>query len=368
MYLGQLSMVNFRNYESADLTFKSKINLIYGLNAQGKTNFLEAIYLLCLGRSFRQATNQDILRIGSSYFTIKGHLNLDNHLEKVVALQYIKNAKKEVSVDRKRLQGHSEIFGSFPVVVISPDDYKITSGGPSERRRFIDILLSQVSVSYLGHLQDYHRVLKQRNKILQDMKTGMSVAESTLEPWTEKMITAGSKILRDRHHFISEYSRLLDPVYREYSTTNDSIAVVIDSIVLAPDFESNYISALKKYAAKERALGVSLVGPHRDDLVISINGRDIRTYGSRGEHKSVVIALKLAELQFLKIKRDETPIFLLDDCFSELDDIREQRVFSSLQGLGQMFITSPRERSVLESIEPENISKYHVQNGVIFHH
>ncbi len=360
-------MVNFRNYESADLAFKSEINLIYGLNAQGKSNFLEAIYLLCLGRSFRQATNQDLLKIGSSYFTVKGHIILDNHLEKVVALQYTKNAKKEISVDRKRLNGHAEIFGRFPIVVISPDDYKVTTGGPAERRRFIDILLSQVSVSYLAHLQDYHRVLKQRNKILQDMKSGLRAAESTLEPWTEKMVSVGAKIIRERHHFIVEYSRMLDPLYRGYSASNDSISVAIDSTVSASAVEQNYVSTLKKAAAKERALGVSLVGPHRDDLVITINGKDIRNYGSRGEHKSVVIALKLAELKFLKHKREETPIFLLDDCFSELDEIREKNVFSSFQDFGQMFLTSPRQRDVLESIAPENISKYHVQNGVIQH-
>ncbi len=365
MHLEKLAMVNFRNYEKAEVHFKSKINLIFGLNAQGKTNFLEAIYLLCLGRSFRQAKNQDLLRIGSSYFTIEGRLNYDNALVKVAALHYQRDGKKEISIDRKRMRGYSDIFGAFPVVIISPEDYKITTGGPAERRRFIDILLSQISLSYLTHLQEYQRILKQRNRILQDMKAGKLVADSTIAPWNEKMISVGSKIVGARYDFVEEFVRWLRPIYREYSGAHEEIGLRLETLVSRENSEQSFAVELNRLSQRERALGVSLVGPHRDDLIITINGRELRTFGSRGEHKALMIALKLAELQFLKNKKDETPIFLLDDCFSELDEVREKNVFFSFQGLGQMVITSPRQKDFFGEADAGEVSRFVVENGVI---
>jgi DNA replication and repair protein RecF len=365
MLLDKLSMVNFRNYESAEVSFKSKINLIYGLNAQGKTNFLEAIYLLCLGRSFRQAKNQDLLKIGSPHFTVEGHIKLDNDLDKVLALQYVKDGKKEISINRKRLAGYTEVFGNFPAVVLSPEDYRITTGAPAERRRFIDILLSQISLSYLMCLQEYQRVLKQRNKILNDIKSGGRVADSTVEPWTEKLVEAGGKIIRDRYEFLSEYTLGLQPIYREYSASKDEISLRVESLASEQDTEMSFRSALMKLGRKERIVGRSLVGPHRDDLMIAINGRDIRAFGSRGEHKTALIAMKLAELQFLREKKDETPILLLDDCFSELDEVREEQVFFSFHEVGQMFLTTPRARGFLSGSNSNDTAAYFVENGGI---
>lgn len=358
-------MVNFRNYEKAEVNVASKIILICGLNAQGKTNFLEAIYLLCLGKSFRQAKNQDLLKIGSPHFTIEGHFKFDNQLDKVVALQYVMDGKKEVSVDRKRLPGYADVFGTFPAVVISPEDYRITTGGPAERRRFIDILLSQISFSYLSNLQEYQRVLKQRNKILQDIKSGLRITEATLEPWTVKLVEIGSKIIDERVRQLKDFVETLVPIYKKYSGSRDELALAIETQVSLHEIEESYRAALKKLSSKEKILGRSLVGPHRDDLLITINGRDIRVYGSRGEHKSAVIAFKLAELQFIKKKKEETPIVLLDDCFSELDDVREKEVFFSLQGLGQMFITTPREKNFFETKSAGEVTKYVVENGHI---
>ncbi|HEX9653677.1 MAG TPA: hypothetical protein VGA99_08195, partial [bacterium] len=205
----------------------------------------------------------------------------------------------------------------------------------------------------------------QRNRLLQNIKSGHRVAEAAIEPWTEKMIALGNKIVSDRFRLIGELAGLLAPIYREYSGSNDEVRITIESQVQPHHGEEAYWTALKNLKQRERQLGVSLVGPHRDDLNISINDRDLRDYGSRGEHKSVLIALRLAELQFLKQKREETPVFLLDDCFSELDETRERGVFFSFHGLGQMFLTSPRELGFLEEAVSSEISKYRVQNGVI---
>ncbi|MFQ5560677.1 MAG: DNA replication/repair protein RecF [Nitrospinota bacterium] len=332
----------------AEICFSNQVNLVYGLNAQGKTNLLEAIYLVCLGRSFRGSKNQDLLRKKAPFFTIQGKIKLDNDLKKSVVVHYARDGKKEISINSKRLQSHSSIFGEFPIVVMSPDDYRITTGGPSERRRFFDILLSQVSISYLTNLQEYHRILKQRNKILQQIKEGGGINRSAVEPWTEGLVRVGSKIITERMEFLEEFVRVLKPIYREYTISKDEIEILIESTV---DFdekdgvESRFEAVIQEVNEKERILGISLVGPHRDDFTITINGNYLRSYGSRGEHKSVLISLKIAEFNYLRFKRQERAVFLLDDYYSELDDFREKRVFLSLQDLGQIFLTSPKTKT-----------------------
>ncbi len=372
MHLEKLSLVNFRNYTETEAAFSPDLNLIYGLNAQGKTNFLEAIYLVCLGRSFRVAKNQELVKKDSSFFTIEGSLTLDNQIEKKAVLRYIKDGKKEISIDRKKLTKHSKIFGQFPIVVMAPDELKITSGAPSERRRFIDIFLSQVSLSYLINLQEYNRIIKQRNRILQQIRDGQGVSEMSMQPWTQRVVEVGCEIINSRNKFIHEFSEKLQSIYKKYTESQDTLRIFIESTVTIQREiceTEDFYNALGSVKKKERILGTTLVGPHRDDLIFQINGMDLRKYGSRGEHKSVLVALKIAEFRYLKIKQDETPIMLLDDCYSELDNLREEKVFNSLNDLGQIFMTSPKE-SILENQRGQsekfsNVSKFYIESGNI---
>jgi len=374
MHLEKILMVSFRNFSAAEATFSSDLNLIYGLNAQGKTNFLEAIYLICLGRSFRVAKNQELVKKDESFFTIDGNLTLDNQIKKRTVLRYIRDGKKEISIDRKKLTKHSKIFGQFPIVVMAPDEFKITSGGPSERRRFIDIFLSQVSLSYLTNLQEYNRILKQRNRVLQQIRDGQAVSETSIEPWTQRLVEVGCEIINARNIFILEFSETLQAIYKKYTESRDSLKIFIESTVtLRHEIceTEDFYGAFQSVKNKEKVLGTTLVGPHRDDLVFKINGMDLRKYGSRGEHKSVLVALKIAEFRYLKLKQDETPIMLLDDCYSELDNLREEKVFKSLKDLGQIFMTSPRE-SILDNQRGQfdnfsNISRFCIENGKIEH-
>ena len=374
MHLEKILMVSFRNFSAAEATFSSDLNLIYGLNAQGKTNFLEAIYLICLGRSFRVAKNQEMVKKDESFFTIDGNLTLDNQIKKRTVLRYIRDGKKEISIDRKKLTKHSKIFGQFPIVVMAPDEFKITSGGPSERRRFIDIFLSQVSLSYLTNLQEYNRILKQRNRVLQQIRDGQAVPETSIEPWTQRLVEVGCEIINARNIFILEFSETLQAIYKKYTESRDILKIFIESTVtLRHEIceTEDFYGAFQSVKNKEKVLGTTLVGPHRDDLVFKINGMDLRKYGSRGEHKSVLVALKIAEFRYLKLKQDETPIMLLDDCYSELDNLREEKVFKSLKDLGQIFMTSPRE-SILDNQRGQfdnfsNISRFYIENGNIEH-
>jgi DNA replication and repair protein RecF len=367
MFLEKVAIVNFRNYVKAEVN-PSKINLIFGLNAHGKTNILEAIYLLCLGRSFRTANNQELIRIGDSFFIVEGNVVLDSGIKKKVVIQF-KEGKKEIAIDHKRLRSHSDIFGNFPIVVFSPEDYRITSGGPSERRRFLDLLLSQVSVKYLTSLQEYVRILKQRNKILQNIRDGLPIKETTLEPWTQQLVNTGSEIVEERYKFINDFSSLINPIYKQLTNSEDELRVSIESSIFVNEsksYQENFHTSLLKAKSKERLMGVTLVGPHRDDIIFQINGLDLRKFGSRGEHKSVLISIKMAEIKFINRKKDEKPILLLDDYYSELDKRREENILHSLQGLGQIFLTSPKESAFNTAFNfQKDVSFFYVEDGQI---
>ncbi len=364
MVLKRLRLTNFRNYTKADVAFSSSMNIIYGLNAQGKTNFLEAIYLLCLGRSFRLARNQDLIKGEEDFFLLEGEFILDNGIDKKVVLNYIRDRRKEISVNRKKIRGHSEIFGHFPVVVMAPDEFKITSGGPAERRRFLDILLSQVSLSYLVNLQEYSRTLKQRNKILQCLRDGKNVSSSAMEPWSDKLVDVGSKIIVSRRKFIEDFSSLLTDIYQNFSRTKDKLTVHLQSKISFSDGEKlkrNFEVELLKNKEREKIFGSTLVGPHRDDVIFQINGMDLRRFGSRGEHKSVLISIKIAEFHYIQERRKEVPLLLLDDCYSELDEFREEQVFDSLQNLGQICLTTPKVDSAPDNEFLKKLFKNHSQ-------
>lgn len=372
MHLERLSIVNFRNYAEAEASFSPNLNLVYGLNAQGKTNLLEAIYLICLGRSFRLAKNKELVKSESSFFTIGGNLVLDNQIEKKTVLRYVRDGKKEICIDRKKLTTNSKIIGQFPIVIMAPDEFKITSGGPSERRRFIDIFLSQVSISYLTNLQEYNRILKQRNSILQQIREGRGQPETSIQPWSQRLVEIGCKIINARNQFIKEFSGMVESVYKRLTESRDVFRISVESTIPTKQeicTTEDFYSALNSVKRKERILGTTLVGPHRDDLIFRINDLDLRKYGSRGEHKSALLAIKMSEFRCLKSRRDETPIVLLDDCYSELDNLREEKVFGLLADLGQIFLTTPQETLSKEQANRlrsfSQISRFHVESGHI---
>ena len=372
MHIDRLSLSNFRNYDNVEISFSSELNIILGLNAQGKTNLIEAIYITCLGRSFRSAGSEEILKEGANFFTISASLSIANGLQRRVAVQYQKNGKKQISVDLKKLRSNAELIGKFPIVVMSPDDYRITTGGPSERRRFVDILISQLSLSYLNDLQEYNRVLKQRNRVLQNLKLGFETDRRALDPWTQNLTKIGTRVIEERLNFLSEFLPVVNSIYDYYTNSKDTVAMSIRSSVTLNEGSSlceSFSHALSESSERERAMGATLVGPHRDDLDIKINGKDLRRYGSRGEHKSTLISLRLAEFEILKSKKSEVPIILCDDFHSELDTIREDKVFSSLCGLGQVFLTSPKEDVLFSNPERfncfRNVQKFSVLEGRI---
>jgi len=343
MILNSIELADFRNYRHVSLEFSANNNFFIGNNAQGKTNLLEAIYLLCLSKSFRTKHEKEAILFSAEQFLIKGEFFLHStHLHKIVFGCSIKQGK-EIIINRKRLNKISELIGNFPVVISSPEEYDLTLGPPPERRKFVDILLSQIYRKYFSLLQDYHRIVLQRNSILSNWKYSGSKTPSLLEPWDEKLIHVGSDLIIYRKKFSEQFSEKISMIYSKLVYSEEILSFEYKPNINAETYDEiryRFNERLAQHKNNEIQRGMSLIGPHRDDFVFKINGRELKKYGSRGQHKTVLITLVIAESHLIEELKNEKPIILIDDLYSELDVEREQKILDLINGMGQIFITS----------------------------
>jgi len=369
MILSSLELESFRNYITENINFNNYKNIISGKNAQGKTNLLEAIYLTCISKSFKTRIEKEMICFGENGFTLKGNFKSDNGSDKTVFIQYDENHGKQLFVNRKKINTLSDFIGQFPIIITSPEEYNLTSGAPNERRRFIDILLSQISIKYIHNLQKFYRITKQRNKILCERKFSDQQLKKILEPWDESLIEAGSLIIFERAKFTEKFNTLLLDVYQNLNISNETIDFTYKSNLQffnTDTIKEDYQKKLHNIFHLELKQGKSLLGPHRDDFIFQINGKNLRTFGSRGQHKTVLISLTIAEFTIIKEKLNETPIILIDDLYSEIDKNREQRIMDVLQNLGQIFITTTLELDEIKNLVLTNNFKYfYLEDGKI---
>lgn len=336
MILRKLSLRNFRNYDSLDLEFSASANFICGNNGQGKSNFLEAIHLLAVTRSFRPCSDRDLLKFDHDRFEISGEFWDEAQIRRHVNVCYSSETGKEISLDRKRLTSAAALIGVIPVVHFSPESHRITSGPPAERRRFVDMLLCQSSPAYLTDWQEYQRGLKQRNALL-----NQNASAKTLTAWSEALANYGCKIIAARRRFVEAFAPLVLQAYRDIATPSFSLQLTYQSQLAAGELtQENYLALLAAAHATEMRRKQTHVGPHRDDFVFVIDGRELRRFGSRGEHKSTLLALKMAEATYFKDKSANAPIILLDDLQSELDALRLAAALRHFQQFGQLFVTA----------------------------
>lgn len=343
MILKELELNNFRNYEHINIAFGLHKNFLIGKNAQGKTNILEAIYILCLSKSFRTNVDKEAIRFSHDQYIIKGSFESDNGNSKEVGIAYSLQRGKEIIINHKALTSASELIGNFPVVLSSPDGYIITSGPPINRRKFVDILLSQINKKYFLLLLNYNRILQQRNKVLLNWKLSGNLSSTIIEPWNANFVEVGSRIIEYRYYFALQFSKKLNEIYSELSEQNEQLSFEYQPNILIEDEKQiyyNFNSKLIQIANQEVIRGISLVGPHRDDFDIKINGKEIRKYGSRGQHKTVLIALALAQFYMMKAQLGETPIMLIDDLYSEIDEKRREKILDTLETAKQVFVTA----------------------------
>lgn len=358
MVLNELHLRGFRNYDELRIDFSPESNFFIGDNGQGKTNLLESIYCLGLVKSFRTAKDSDLVQFGKDGFEISGTFINELSVKHSVSVVYQGN-RKAISCDKKRLQRHSSLIGFAPMVLFSPEDHRITGGGPVERRHFIDLLLSQANRKYLKNLQEYTRILRQRNKLIALIAEG-EADPGQLDSWDAAFVTTGYEVLQLRLHFIEEVAKLLAEVYREISGSRSTLATqYLFSEDVALDTVSRFGNTLERFKRRDLARRQTLIGPHRDDIQFTIDGRDVKKHASRGEQKSVLLALKIVEYLFLQQKKQTTPIFLLDDLHSELDEHRQLSLFGRIAKLGQAFITMTGEPQTMTPAQ----RVFHIRQG-----
>jgi len=342
VFLKSIAFRNFRNYESLNLQFSSGVNLITGRNAQGKTNILEGIHFLSTAKSHRTNRDDELIRRGNLWFYLKGQV-VSGSLTAVVEVTNACGEKKRIKINGKSQERISSIIGKIVVVMFSPEDLSLVKGIPSERRRFLDILISQISPSYLHVLQEYNSALRQRNELLKSIRD-RRVDVGSLDSWNVLLVNAGSEIIRQRIAIISELTELAKEKHNQLTSDGEYLDVEYQSFLeMGADSEIDrlYEENLDKARVLDMKRGSTSVGPHRDDLIFNINGVDARKFCSQGQQRTGVLSLKLANLELIGKKLGEYPIILLDDVTSELDSSRSSFLFDLLDSISvQTFLTS----------------------------
>ena len=354
MKLHTISFKDFRNLHDNTHELDAGVNILYGDNAQGKTNFLEAAYICATGRSQRGASDREMIRFGQkqAYVSvlIDGSTRIDIHLNR--------SGKKRASVNKAPVRRLGDLFGNMLSVVFSPDDLKLIKAGPGERRRFMDIELCQLNRVYYYELQQYYRALKQRNNLLRDIRR-RSAAADTLPVWDQQLAEYGQKISRRRNKFLELLNPIASDIHSRITSRKETLV-----ISYAPNAPAALLEEmLTKSHEKDIAIGSTSVGIHRDDLVFSVNGVDCRVYGSQGQQRTASLSAKLAEVRFIRTHKGHNPILLLDDVLSELDKDRQRFLMESMEDI-QIIMTCTGVEDILKRA-PQGSKILRVANGRI---
>lgn len=367
MYIKQLLLRNFRNYESLDIPFENKVNVIIGENAQGKTNILESIYVLAFTKSYRAQHDRELIFWEKDFAKIHGmiHKNERNIPLEIIFHKNGKKAKKN-KIEQKRL---SEYIGDLNVVMFAPEDLSLVKGSPSIRRRFIDMELGQIEPTYLYHLAEYQKILKQRNHLLKQIAYEKQ-DKTLLAIYTEQLMEHAVVILEKRFHFLQMLKDAATPIHATISRQLEQLEIIYEcSININEHSDKETIQkqlevAFQQNEWNEIKRGTTLFGPHRDDLAFYINHKNVKLFGSQGQQRTTALSLKLAEIDLIYKQTNQYPILLLDDVLSELDDFRQSHLLDTIQGKVQTFVSTTN----IEGIHHETIKKaalYDVHNGQI---
>ncbi|CAM3052729.1 DNA replication/repair protein RecF [Sporolactobacillus spathodeae] len=345
MYLESIELTNYRNYDSLKLSFSNSVNIFLGENAQGKTNLLEAIYVLSLAKSARTNHDKDLIKWDQDYGKISGRLVKPTHsLPLEITISRKGKKAKANHLEKRRL---SEYIGLCNAVMFAPEDLGLVKGGPLLRRKFIDMELGQIAPVYIHSLSEYQKVLQQRNALLREFDRRKSGLDSFLDILTEKLFALAAEIVSRRLRFIQQLNDWAGPIHAEISQGREKLVLNYQSAVqevlesqdplkIVEAYEKSY----EKLRQREIDRGTTLIGPHRDDLQFVVNGYDVQTFGSQGQQRTAALSVKLAEIELIKYEVGDYPILLLDDVLSELDDIRKTHLLAAFKDKVQTFVTT----------------------------
>jgi DNA replication and repair protein RecF len=343
MYLQQLSVINFKNYAEARLELSPGVNAFTGNNGAGKTNLLDAIHYLSLCKSYFNPIDTQQIKQGFDFFIVNGSF-IKNDQTDTVACSVKRNQKKQFKRNKKDYQRLADHIGLFPLVMVSPYDVSIIIEGSEERRRFVDNVISQTDNQYLDELIAYNKILVNRNAVLKRMNESGRFDISLLEVFDEQLVVLGTRIFEKRKSFMDVFTPIFNEHYRFISGEAEQVELIYESQLL----QDNLADLLLKYADRDRVLQRTLAGIHRDDLQFSIHGMPMKKFGSQGQQKSFLIALKLAQYTFLYQQKGFKPLLLLDDIFDKLDELRVTKLMQMVSdhNFGQVFITDTSEQRV----------------------
>ena len=348
MHITRLSIQHFRNHREATADFAPHINIITGPNGVGKTSLIDAIHYLCMTRSFVSGSDRYVVTSGESYFMLQGHFRGEIRSEFKVGCSYSRGEGKQIFVNDSPLDRLSDLIGMVPVVVLSPEDRKLTYEGPSERRSFVDSFISQISSSYLSDLISYNRIRKQRNRLLQEYRGPLPHLRELLDPWNHQLLDTGSRIIAARTEVLERFREYLGTQFEALAGLNLKPDLRYETLC-DPDTQVDvvreaYSEKLEQMLEKEVEREQTMVGPHRDEVVFLLGDMELRNFGSQGQHRLFAIALKFAQLFYYSDELEDLPIILLDDVFGNLDPMKTEIVLETLQKhQGQTFITSASE-------------------------
>ncbi len=353
MWIKKIKIKNFRNYESEEINLDKNINIFYGQNAQGKTNIIESIFLCSLGKSFRAKKDKEMIKLNEQNAIVEVEYEKSDRDGKIKI--EIGN-KKNIYLNGIKIKKLSELLGNLNIVIFTPDDINILKGGPQNRRRFLDIMISQLRPNYMHILNLYIKTMEQRNIYLRQIKEEHK-DENLLDIWDEKLSEYAIKIYEYRKEFIKKIIKKLDIIHK--NITNNAEQIELDYITEC-DSKEKYLKLLKERRKLDIIKGFTTKGVHRDDFMIYINKKDIKIFGSQGQNRTAMLSLKLAELQVIYDEIGEYPILLLDDFMSELDKTRRKNFLKNIEGT-QVIITGT------EKLDIENLEylEYNVSNGKV---
>lgn len=371
MHIEQLKLKNYRNYDQLDISFDNKINVIIGENAQGKTNLMEAIYVLAFTRSYRTPRERELIQWEHEYAKLEGIISKKNRtfpLEMVIS-----KMGKKAKLNRLEQRRLSDYIGALNVVMFAPEDLTLVKGSPQIRRRFIDMELGQIQPRYIYHLGQYQKVLKQRNHLLKQMQIKRAKGQdqfTLLQVLTDQLVEHAATLLERRFVFLELLRKWAIPIHYEISRQLEQLEIVYNPTVEVSEdtsrekIEITYLEKFKSIAQNEIDRGTTLIGPHRDDLSFFINNKDVKTFGSQGQQRTTALSIKLAEIDLIHNEVGEYPILLLDDVLSELDDYRQSHLLSTIQGKVQTFVST----TSVDGIHHETLKSaelFRVNNGII---
>lgn len=356
MYLKQLSIINFKNHSEFEGTFSKKINCFVGNNGMGKTNLLDAIHYLSFCKSYFNSIDSQNIKHTEGFFVIQGFFEKDNDITEVYC-GIKRNQKKTFKKNKKEYERLSEHIGQFPLVMISPSDGELINGSSEIRRKFLDGIISQYDKIYLDKLISYQHVLKQRNALLKQFYESRTFDSETIEIWDDQLINCGKTILDIRLKFLKNFIPLFNRYYQFISNSKEEVALRYENSLVEKDFKTALITSL----ARDRALHYTTIGPHKDDLEFTLNEFSLRKFASQGQQKSYLLALKLAQFEFIKEQKNIKPLLLLDDVYDKLDEERFTKLLETVSGdsFGQVFITDTH----LERIE-NLMNKKQIENKI----